>query len=718
MNKIYKFLSLAVLLSLATTARAHDFEVDGIYYNITSETDLTVEVTYRGDDYYSYSNEYSKAVTIPPSVIHDEKTYSVTRIGNEAFHGCSGLTSITIPSSVSSIGYEAFYWCSGLTSVKVDEGNKVYDSREGCNAIIETATNTLVAGCKSTIIASSVTNIKNYAFCGCSGLTSITIPSSVTSIGSGAFDYCRGLTSVKVDEGNKVYDSREGCNAIIETATNTLLLGCKSTIIASSVTSIGNRAFYGCSGLTSITIPSSVTSIGNSAFEDCSGLKSITIPEGVTTIGEDTFFGCSGLTSVTIPSSVTSIGSGAFSKCSKLTSITIPEGVTTIGNSAFEGCSSLTYINIPSSVTSIAYSAFSGCNNLTCHVEGGSYASLWAHSQGLRCAEPFVKGYSHTASSIRLEFYPFAENVHVSSFTVDGMEVLSGDYSITMLGLPPNNHNSFQYVVRTDAGTFTFTEGYRTDALTLTAEQPKVISVGNVIVSAQSNLDDAEEKVGFEWRRTDWTDDFASNTGEAYLFEGTMEGYIRNLYAEKLWKYRPYYEASDGTRYYGEWVGIDPANTSYFEPTVHTYASVVVDGSTAAVKGYVQRGTDDVAEQGFAYWKTETGAKGREDARRIESIPDDATTVVARGKVMTATLTGLEAGTEYTYVAYVITDEGETFYGEEQTFRTDVATGIEETTAAPVQRAVPQGVFNLSGQRLSAPQKGLNIINGKKVLVK
>ncbi|MDO4995493.1 MAG: leucine-rich repeat domain-containing protein, partial [Bacteroidales bacterium] len=397
---------------------------------------------------------------------------------------------------------------------------------------------------------------------------------------------------------------------------------------------------------------------------------------------------------------------------------TIPGSVTSIGDYAFYGCSGLTSITIPSSVTSIGSDAFSGCNNLTCHVEGGSYASLWAHSQGLRCAEPFVKGYSHTASSIRLEFYPFAENLHVSSFTVDGMEVLSGDYSITMLGLPPNNNYIFQYVVRTDARTFTFTEGYRTDPLTLTAEQPKVISVGNVIVSATSNLDDAEENVGFEWRRTDWTDDFASNTGEAYLFGGMMEGYIRNLYAEKLWKYRPYYEAGDGTRYYGEWVGIDPTNTSYFEPTVHTYATVEVKGSTAAVKGYVQRGTDDVAEQGFAYWKTETGAKGREAARRIESIPDDATTVVARGKVMTATLTGLEAGTEYTYVAYVITDEGETFYGEEQTFHTDVATGIEETTAAPVQRAVPQGVFNLSGQCLSAPQKGLNIINGKKVLVK
>ncbi|MDO4993422.1 MAG: leucine-rich repeat domain-containing protein, partial [Bacteroidales bacterium] len=209
MNKIYKFLSLAVLLSLATTARAHDFEVDGIYYNITSETDLTVAVTYRGSSSTSYDYEYTGAVTIPQSVTYGSRTYSVTSIGSSAFERCSNLTSITIPSSVTSIGNKAFYWCFGLTSVKVDEGNKVYDSREGCNAIIETATNTLLLGCKSTIIASSVTSIGDYAFGGCIGLTSITIPSSVTSIGSGAFDDCRGLTSVKVDEGNKVYDSRE-----------------------------------------------------------------------------------------------------------------------------------------------------------------------------------------------------------------------------------------------------------------------------------------------------------------------------------------------------------------------------------------------------------------------------------------------------------------------------------------------------------------------------
>ncbi len=172
----------------------------------------------------------------------------------------------------------------------------------------------------------------DYAFYGCSGLTSFTIPSSVTSIGDWAFYGCSGLTSLT---------------------------------IPSSVTSIGEDAFRGCSGLTSLAIPSSVTSIGEDAFRGCSGLTSLTIPSSVTSIRYGAFSGCSGLTSLTIPSSVTSIGSDAFFDCSGLTSLTIPSSVTSIGSDAFSGCSGLTSLTIPSSVTSIGSDAFSGCSGLT-----------------------------------------------------------------------------------------------------------------------------------------------------------------------------------------------------------------------------------------------------------------------------------------------------------------------------------------------------------------
>ena len=225
------FLLLAVIgMMLPQMASAYDFEVDGIYYDNIDQNN--VAVTYRNIIYNSYSGD----VMIPATVTHDGVTYSVTSIGDYAFNGCSGLTSITIPNSVTSIEYEAFNGCSGLTSVTVDSGNTHYDSRNNCNAIIEKATNTLIAGCMNTIIPNSVTNIGRSAFRGCSGLTSVTIPNSVTSIG-----YC---------------------------------------------------AFHGCSGLTSVTIPNSVTSIEYEAFNGCSGLTSITIPNSVTSIGESAFYGC------------------------------------------------------------------------------------------------------------------------------------------------------------------------------------------------------------------------------------------------------------------------------------------------------------------------------------------------------------------------------------------------------------------------------------------
>ncbi len=324
----------------------------------------------------------------------------ITKINQNAFKDCTELTSITIGDSVTSIGSQSFHGCTGLTSITIGGSASIGGSAfSGCT------------GLTSVTIGSGVTSIGSSAFYGCTGLTSITIPDSVTSIGVGAFAGCTGLTSIIVVEGNSKYHSAGNC--LIETATKTLLSGCKTSEIPSdgSVTSIGNSAFSGCTGLTSVTIPGSVTSIGSDAFYNCTGLTSITIHDSVTSIGNSAFSGCTGLTSITIPDSVTSIGNWAFSDCTGLTSVTIGNSVTNIGKDAFyntawynnqpdglvyagkvaykykgtmpsntsivlnEGtlgiaeyafynCTGLTSIVIPDSVTSVGYAAFSGCTGL------------------------------------------------------------------------------------------------------------------------------------------------------------------------------------------------------------------------------------------------------------------------------------------------------------------------------------------------------------------
>lgn len=237
---------------------------------------------------------------------------SLTSISTSAFYGCSSLKEVTIPAQVKTIAEYAFSGCIGLTSLTLNEG---------------------------------LTTIGEYAFNSCWSLTELSIPASVTKINASSFWNCPSLNSVKVDSDNKKYDSRENSNAIIITATNTLMLGCVETVIPSSVTAIGPSSFYSNSKLQSIDIPEGVVSIGGSAFSGCTSLTNVSLPATLTTIGRSAFRGCVKLTEIWLPKGLESIGSEAFKNCG-LKSIYIPESVTSIGTNAFAECSQMLEVTV------------------------------------------------------------------------------------------------------------------------------------------------------------------------------------------------------------------------------------------------------------------------------------------------------------------------------------------------------------------------------------
>ena len=260
------------------------------------------------------STRYKGDIIIPETVEFKGVTYRVTSIGAETFTWCEKLKSIAIPNSITSIGDRAFYQCTELTTITIPEsvtsiGKGAFENCKKLTSIIipdnvksvEDMTFSWCFALTEIVIPDSVTSIGYEAFECCFALKSIVIPARVTEIKERAFVGCKSLTSVIVDEANPRYDSRENCNAIIETATNKLILGCSQTIIPESVTEIGEEAFSSCD---SLTIPEGVTSIGAEAFRNCESLKSITIPVSIKSIGGCAFDMCESLTSITFQGTI------------------------------------------------------------------------------------------------------------------------------------------------------------------------------------------------------------------------------------------------------------------------------------------------------------------------------------------------------------------------------------------------------------------------------
>ncbi|MBO7234403.1 MAG: leucine-rich repeat domain-containing protein [Paludibacteraceae bacterium] len=424
-----KIFTLFVVLLATTNLWAYAFEVDGIYYNITSEN--TAKVTYKSrvDKGLPRWNEdwNIDVVIIPATVTYNSNIYNVTSIGENAFRECKSLISATLPNSITTIHNGAFSDCINLKSINIPDGVKTIGSNENTSG---THTSGAFYNCCSLVditIPNSIVSIEGLAFADCTGLTTITIPNSVTTIYESAFRDVPNVMYSGMAEGypwgaRSVNGYIEGW-LVYKDASKSQLLACSSAAtdeinLPNTVTSIGDEAFSYCSSLTSITIPNSVTSIGDYAFFECSSIFTITIPNSVTSIGYGAFLYIPNIVyhgtaegapwgaqyhnayvegwllysdasknhilkcsyraygEIEIPNSVTTIEDYAFEDCSSLTSITIPNSVTSIGEEAFYNCSSLTSVTIPNSVTSIGEGAFMDCSKLTSVTIGESVTTI------------------------------------------------------------------------------------------------------------------------------------------------------------------------------------------------------------------------------------------------------------------------------------------------------------------------------------------------------
>ena len=416
--------SCLLLFLLPFSALAHDFMVDGICYNIISEEHKQCEVTFFGMEPGEFfcKDYYKDVVFVPSTVEFNGNKYIVSAIGfnafssqddllsvvmpktimtieTGAFSSCKKLKSLTIPSSVVNIEHLAFVSLESLTYLAVEDGNEVYDSRKGCNAIIETGTNTLLIGCRNTTIPDgvevinsyafsplcfrggesvsfdipgSVKVIKDYAFSDCDWLSEVTlhkgleeigkwaftgtsiesvlIPETVKKIGFQAFYDIENLKSIKVDKGNKVYDSRNDCNAIIESDADSLVQACSTTTLPDGVRVIGEFSFHK-TGVTDIVIPASVVEIERGAFFSCRLKGRLVIPGNVKRIGQDAFAVCSGIDELIVEEGVETIDNRAFSQCSGLRRAELPASMTKFGSGSdpvkiFAGCNLLENIDI------------------------------------------------------------------------------------------------------------------------------------------------------------------------------------------------------------------------------------------------------------------------------------------------------------------------------------------------------------------------------------
>lgn len=449
---------LALLLTITTTCFAYDFEVDGIYYNILSEEKKIVEICcYKN----SVASNYSGDFVIPNNVEYGGGSYTVEVIGTYAFY-CSGITSISIPSSIKIINPGAFKNCQNLFSVEIPNSTEEIweeafyncnrlkyislpnsiksikkDAFGRCSNLFSVSINCKYVGSwfsnnyslNTVLLGGNVEEIGNNAFSDCRTLTNVELSNAIKKIGANAFHYCFSLTSIELPENLEE----------IEDYAFSYCESLSSIKLPNKVSTIGCQAFAYCSALLSIEIPSHVTSIGQGAFVGCVSLESISLPNSLSSLGWSAFEGCTSLENVDIQE-ITSLEGSLFKNCTALTSVTLHEGLVSIGRSAFDGCSSLKRLIIPKSVKSIGYDAFKGCSNLTLSILHENPIKLENEIGAISLIVP--KG--STVEYAKADYWKEADKIYALDGTTKRFPVFFEQYGATIITMDGNYESGIE----------------------------------------------------------------------------------------------------------------------------------------------------------------------------------------------------------------------------------------------------------------------------------
>lgn len=563
----------------------------------------------------------------------------------------------------------------------------------------------------------TMTEAGNYAFDGIKD--ELLLPGTIRTIGEWAFKNCTGLT----------------------------------TFFSDLLKSVGMAAFYGCTSLKYVNWGDSLTVIGSGAFQECTSLETLSWKKSIKQVGAGAFSGCTSLKYVSITdldawldvdfadekANPLYYASSFYYKGFKNGNLKIVGTTTAVKNYAFVNYKGFKTVVLGPQVSSIGYNAFSGCGSQTLIVVMGNepkeFAGKMASDAHLMVQNGTVDYYRKNfqrlstfesipirlmakndgnVTSSRFTFYPYNEEHNYGDKVGEGEAFVYGlDPNMTHKDLPvawttpDGNHGVFLVDVTTDELTF--------ETLPATA-----ISNTKAMISARTNGDDDVMRFGFEWRKYDAPDLVPSTLSPCPVYEGELAGTLNGLSANAYYKYRPYYKSDAGNMYYGEWSAFGTADAyAYFEPIVHTSEPQIGISTMVTLSAIVVPGSEDIVEQGFEYWVSESSAD------IMHHAPQNVHRILATGQRMTVVLTDLQPRVAYFYRAFVTTGK-ETTYSEERSFSIDASTGIDIPTGDGTDvRQTSFNVYTLSGtlvrshtETLEGLPSSVYVVNRRKIFIR